>query len=282
MSNAEEKWSWVDEDPIEKLLHAPQVSRLPELPPEPAHLPEPSPEPAHLPEPSPAAKYLAAGYEQFGQLRFEEAAGSYSEAVAADPEHPTAHFDLAVCLEKIEQWKAAVDSFRRALEIDPSRTEAYIGLGSCLLHLDGAVEALEWFERSLQAGGGEAALLGKAVALQQLHRDDEADAVYHEILETNPTWAEPLANQIALSIAREDTAAVYEYSRRLLRVHPQSKAALQGLATLALRNGDQAAAVQYCTRLVEVDPDSFAGWFNLRYAQQRLSPPQESSARSIA
>jgi tetratricopeptide (TPR) repeat protein len=262
MNDTDEKWSWVDEDPIEKLLQAPD---------------RPHPSPA-----SPGARFLAAGREQFDRLRFEEAAGSYSAAVAADPGHPTAHFDLAICLEKTEQWKAAVSSFRRALEIDPGRAEALIGLGACLLHLDGAAEALGWFERSLgTVADREAALFGKAVALQMLRRYEEADTVYRELLQSNPDWAEPLANLIALSISRGDTASAYEYSRRLLRVHPQSKAALQGLATLAIRNGDRSGAVEYCARLVEVDPDSFEGWFNLRYAQQRMRP-QEQPARSIA
>ena len=44
---------------------------------------------------------------------------------------------------------------------------------------------------------------------------------------------------------------------------------------------NQAAAVEYCTRLVEIDPDSFEGRFNLRFAQQRMQPP-EQRARSIA
>ena len=260
MSNDSEKWQWVDEDPIEKLLHAP----APSAPPQPT-----------------AGIFIAAGQAHFEQLRFEEAAGSFAAAVAAEPDHPAAHFDLAVCLEKLEQWKAAAVSFRRALEIDPDREQALIGLGACLLHLNGAEEALACFEHCLLSGGGQAALMGKAVALQQLSRYEEADSIYRELLEADPGAVEPLANLIALSVARQDTAAIEEYSRRLLGVHPQSKAALQGLAMLAIRNGDQGSAIEYCTRLVEIDPDTFEGWFNLRFAQQRMTTA-EPPARSIA
>jgi tetratricopeptide (TPR) repeat protein len=264
MSNDSEKWQWVDEDPIEKLLH---VSKAGE---------------EHAPAPSPAEALIAAGRTQFEQLRFEEAAGSFSAAVAAAPDHPTAHFDLAVCLEKLEQWKAAANSFQRAIEIDPGRVQALIGLGACLLHLEGAEQALACFEQCLLLGvESEPALLGKAVALQQLARFQDADRAYRELLQSNPGAAEPLANLIALSVARQDTVAIAEYSRRLLRVHPQSKAALQGLAMLAIRNGDQPAAIEFCKRLVEIDPDTFEGWFNLRFAQQRMLPP-EQPARSIA
>ena len=258
-----ETWRWVDEDPIEKLL-------------------QPSPGPEHAAAGSAAESLMAEGRAQFGRLQFEEAAGSYSAAVAAEPDHPTAHYDLGVCLEKLAQWKAAANSFRRALELDPGRWQALVGLGACLLHLEGGEQALACFEQALHsAAPPEPALLGKAVALQKLGRYEAAEEAYRELLEINPGSAEPLANLIALSAARKDAVKIGEYSRRLLRVHPQSKAALQGLATLAIWNGDRAAAIDYCTRLVEVDPDSFEGWFNLRFAQQRMSPP-EQAARSIA
>jgi protein O-GlcNAc transferase len=266
MSESDEKWQWVDEDPIERLLRAP---------PPPDDRTEPAPE-------SPERVCLADGTEQSDRLGFEEALGSYASAVAADPNSATAHFDLAVCLEKTEQWSAAVTSFRKALEIDPEHAQAMIGLGACLLHLDDAAEALDCFEHSSAAGADrEAVLFGKAVALQKLQRYEEADAVYRELLRLDPNLAEPLANLIALSIAREDWTATYKYSRRLLRVEPRAKAALQGLVTLAIRSGDREVALEYCTRLVEVDPDSFEGRFNLRFAQQNMSAAEQPT-RSIA
>src|SRR5205823_15015506 len=105
-------------------------------------------------------------------------------------------------------------------------------------------------------------------ALQKLDRYDEAERASGELHDLDPDAAEPLANLIALSAARDDVAALAAHSKRLLSVNPHSRAALQGLATLAIRSGDRAAAIDYCTRLVEVDPDSFEGWFNLRFAQQ--------------
>jgi len=265
MSENSETWHWVDEDPIEKLIR-----------------PAPDPEPVLVGEQSSAETLVAEGRAQFERLRFEEAAGSYSAAVAAEPDHATAHFDLAVCLEKLEQWKAAANSFRRAIEMDPARSEALIGLGACLLHLDGAEEALACFDHCVRSSDlREAGLLGRAVALQKLMRYEEAEGAYRELLDINPGAAEPLANLISLSAAREDAQAVAEYSQRLLRVNPQSRAALQGMAMVAIRNNDRMAAIDYCARLVEVDPDSFEGRFNLRFAQQRMQAPEQDN-RSIA
>ena len=123
--------------------------------------------------------------------------------------------------------------------------------------------------------------MGKAVALHKLTRYDDADRAYREFLQTSPDSPEPLANLIALSVARRDNAAVAEYANRLLRLDPNAKAALQGLATLALWSHDQAAAVDYCTRLVDLDPKSFEGRHNLAFAKQKMIPA-ERAMRSIA
>jgi tetratricopeptide (TPR) repeat protein len=262
MSNGSD-WQWVDEDPIEKLLR-------------------PAPGPATGAGGSSPEALIARGRAQFARQLFEEAADSFRAVIAAEPRHRTAHFDLAVCLEKLERWAPAADSFRRSLEIDSTRWQALVGLGSCLLYLDAPEEALSCFERCLDIGAPpEAVLLGKGVALQKLARLDEAEEAYRDLLDIVPGSVEPLTNLIGMSAARGDSVAIAEYSSRLLKTYPQSKSALQGLAMLAIAKGDQAAAINYCTRLVEVDPDSFEGRFNLRFVQQKMRQPGKS-ARSIA
>ena len=191
--------------------------------------------------------------------------------------------DCAAGLAQFEQrhFEEAASCFRRALQIDPGHARALIGMGACLLHLNGLEPALACFEQCLARGVEKnAALFGKAVALQKMARFNEADALYREVLRFDPDAIEPLANLIALSVARQDAAAVAEYSRRLLRLQPHSRAALQGLAMLAIQSGDQPASVEYCKRLVEIDPDTFEGWSNLRFAQQKMRP--EHPVRSIA
>jgi Flp pilus assembly protein TadD len=207
-------------------------------------------------------------------LRASNRAGaSGSFATSVEQGDLDGHFDFAVTQEKLGRWEAAANSFRRVLEIVPGHTRARIGLGACLLHLDEAEEALVCFDQCLFSDAEEErALFGKAVALQKLGRNEEANQAYRQLLEIDPDSLETLANLVALSVDRRDIAAVADYSRRLLRVDPRSKAALQGLATQAIWNGDRAAAVDYCTRIVEVDPLSFEGWCNLGFAQKRMGP----------
>jgi tetratricopeptide (TPR) repeat protein len=310
MSNELEQWQWVDEDPFDRLIRARKESAAvssPAQPPlqfsEPMSLEDVAVEdvkPAaaaaadHSPAPTvpldwPKNLELSArSVPQSATLAGITPPAVNSPAVPAAPAAPVeqisfAHeFDLAVSLEKMEQWEAAADAFRHALVAQPGRAEALVGLGACLLHIGGAEEALSCFEQCLDSKAErERALLGKAVALQKLTRYEKADRAYREFLQLSPDSPEGLANMIALSVARRDNAAVGEYAHRLLRQDPRSKAALQGLATLAIWKGDQAEAVQYCTRLVEIDPMSFEGWHNLAFAKQKMRPAAKAM-RSIA
>jgi tetratricopeptide (TPR) repeat protein len=281
------QWQWVDEDPFEKLIHKPKDIGKPLVE---------SLEPVRFEE-APANNLTTSGSEpehsvpQFSlpedaqplqPLIPVETAALNGHAPPVDNDVAAGYYDLAVSLERLEQWEEAANSFRRALEVEPGRAEALIGLGACLLHLDGAEEALDCFRQALSSESGrKRALLGTAVALHKLTRYDDADRAYRELLQYNLDSSEVLANLIALNVARRDTTAVAEYSNRLLRLDPNARAALQALATLALWDHDQAAAIDYCTRLVDLDPKSFEARHNLAFAKQKMHPP-ERVMRSIA
>jgi tetratricopeptide (TPR) repeat protein len=286
------QWQWVDEDPFEKLVRAPKDAGVAGSPGESVvktvesarvEVEEAPVNNVTIGDSEPEQTVAQSPVEPIAINGQARTADTDLAAVTAERRDPAAdQFELAVSLERLEQWEEAANSFRRALEVDPGRVEALLGLGACLLHLEAAEEALNCFKQCLFSDvGRKRALLGKGVALQKLARYDDADRAYRELLQTSPDSPEPLANLIALSVARRDTAAVAEYSRRLLRVDPNAKAALQGLATLAIGDGNQAAAVDYCTRLMEVDPKSLEGRHNLAFAKQKMHPP-EQAMRSIA
>src|SRR5271154_6081880 len=119
----------------------------------------------------------------------DEAVNHFS-AVIADPENSAAHFNLAIWLQHAERWDAAAKSFGRALWLDPQREAARIGLGACLLKLNRVEDALQVFDQADDAPGP--ALFGKAVALQLLHRFDEAESAYEILLEAQPNSEETL------------------------------------------------------------------------------------------
>src|SRR5580658_1784296 len=197
----------------------------------------------------------------------DEALDHFS-VVIADPDNSAAHFNLAIWLQHAERWDAAAKAFARALRLEPQCEAALIGLGACLLKLNRVEAALQVFDQAGDAPGP--ALFGKAVALQLLHRFDEAESVYEILLESQPNSEETLANLIAMSAETRDLENMREYSQKLLSIAPRSAVALQGLATVALERRDNHAAARYCDRIVELAPDCLEGWHNLRIALDRI------------
>src|SRR5438445_614612 len=84
-------------------------------------------------------------------------------------------------------------------------------------------DAVEAFQASLKENAtNDHTLFGKAVALHQLGKLDEAAELYRKLLPANPNSADLLVNLIALSSARKDDGKVKEFAERLLKLRPQS------------------------------------------------------------
>lgn len=217
------------------------------------------------------SSYLTAlrGEIEFELGRFADAALSYYAVVVAEPDNVSAHYNLALCLQRAERWDAAFDAFKRVVELDPRRAEARLGVGICLLHLNRVEEALANFTEGDSAGDERPGVFGQAVALQLLDRFEEARAAYEMLLTSNFNSDEVLSNLIAMSIADHDIDRIRDYSSRLLTMRPSSLAALQGLATVALQNSDAEAAGMYCDRILELAPDCLEAWHNFRIAMDR-------------
>ena len=208
---------------------------------------------------------------EFALGRFQDAALSYFSVTTSDPDNSNAHFNLALCLERCGRWDMAAQAFERVLQLDADRGDARLGLGSCLLHLHRAEEALATFNRCARSVESEPALAGKAVALQLLHRFDEAGRAYSELLASDPGSEEALSNLIAMGVETGDLKQVRDYSLRLLDIRPHSTVALQGLATVALGVADHPGAAYYCDRILELDPACLDAWHNFRIAMAESS-----------
>ena len=91
----------------------------------------------------------ALGHLRFEQQKWSEAERHYAKVAEQEPKHPTAHYNLGLCLERQSKFEEAAKEFEAALAIDPKRWQAQMGRGLCLLRLN-------------QAGSGAAVLGGGA------------------------------------------------------------------------------------------------------------------------
>jgi TolA-binding protein len=100
-------------------------------------------------------------------------------------------FERAEKLRRDGRPDAAVATYRRLQAAFPDTAEArlsFVLAGEMLLEQGRAREALAQFDRHLRIDGevGEEALVGRATALEQLHRDGEAVAAWKSLLARYP------------------------------------------------------------------------------------------------
>ena len=222
--------------------------------------------------------FRAMGHIEFELERYDDAAKSYRALTRLKPQYAQGWFNLAVCLERSGGWDKAAEAFHNASTLDPANPDAHLGLAVCYMRLEDPKSALRGFERCLElAPDHEDAVFGKGTALQALGSMDEAGKIYAGLLERNPESEEPLSNLILIGMAKRDYDAVRQHSERLLDLHPDSTAALEGLAAWACAAGDQALAAKFCTLLVSAAPAHFEGWFNLALAHQKASRWKQSA-----
>ena len=204
--------------------------------------------------------FILRGDLQFELNLVEDAADSYTSALAAEPDNLCAHYNLGICLRQMKRWEAAAKCFEKLLAYDPHRDQVRIALADCLLHLNQPEEALVNLDQCWSQSERSQVLFGKAAALQLLRRFDEAESLYKEVLALDPKATEALSNLIAVSMEAFDLERVQGYARQLLEIAPQSAIALQALTLVSLERRDYEKASRHFTRLIESGGNSDRAW----------------------
>jgi Flp pilus assembly protein TadD len=80
--------------------------------------------------------YRAMGHIQFELGDFAESARSYRTLAQLKPQYAMGWFNLAVSLERSDDWEGASEAFHTACTLDPKHLEAQLGLGVCHLRME--------------------------------------------------------------------------------------------------------------------------------------------------
>jgi predicted O-linked N-acetylglucosamine transferase (SPINDLY family) len=209
-------------------------------------------------------------------LRLEEAATHLARAVAARPEHATAHNNYANVLRDLGRAREAVAEYDRALTLDPRYAEAYSNRGGALEALGESAAALASYDRAIALRPDYAsAHYNRGVALHALTRLEEALQSYGRALLLSPGLADAHYNRgIVLHQLRrlQDALASYDQALQLAA----SARAHNNRGNVLLDLGRLDEALQSYDRALRLDPALPDAHNNRGSALQALKRPEEA------
>lgn len=200
----------------------------------------------------------------FDQSRHDLAEQELRQSLATDPNNPTPHAFLALCLSKREEFGGATFEARRAIELGPDGAFNHYTLASVLHdrdHLEDAADAVaeairlspedpdyHWLQGAIRydrrdwEGALAAAEEGlrvdpehvacnnlRATALVKLGRKLEAGLTIEAALARDPDNASTHANQGWTLLEKGDPAKAMEHFREALRIDPELEWARMGI-----------------------------------------------------
>jgi tetratricopeptide (TPR) repeat protein len=150
--------------------------------------------------PQDATPLAAQGALDLALGQHEQAAESFRQALARDPDHAIARTNLGIALAHLGRNDLALRAFEQATQRSPHVGEAWNGLGSRRLasgNLEGAVGALRQAMTLLPEDPNPAINLGRA--LEALQQWDAAGRAYHEAIRRHPLHPAAVERLLAIT-----------------------------------------------------------------------------------
>ena len=231
-----------------------------------------------------AEVHCGLGHLRFEQEKWSEASAAYGAVADAEPGHPTARYNRALCLERQGSFTQAAEEFAQAAEHDPEHWQAKLGEGLCLMRVGNPEIALAAIEKAGQQMPQQVRkqnnfllAFASAVAMHKCGRLEDAQLLYQQLLAQRPDSPELLANLISVSLSRGEKENVEEWASRLADLDPNAIQVSEGRAAAAFARADAAGAAEQCAHLVKALPHSYEAWFNLGVANQQSDHPEEAA-----
>ena len=214
--------------------------------------------------------YLALG-------RLDAAAGSLEQALKLKPDHPLAHFNLALTRQGQANFAEAERHLRAYLTLNPNDPAGHYHLGNLAGSQYRFEEARACFERVLQLQPEQPEAwnnLGNAE--QQLGRWRRALECYEKALSLRPDYADAMSNRGAALQALGDLAQARACYQRALELNPDMLQARGNLANLFAAEGLHEEAIAAYRRLLEQYGDTENSWNNMGNSYQELGRYREA------
>ncbi len=185
--------------------------------------------------------YEQLAIEHTRQEYVERAVENYKQAIAADPDSPFLHLELANLYARTNRMNAAVEEAEKVLASDPNHIEARRLLGQIYRmyaadqrnQIDEALlrKSIEQYEKILGVDGSDKdSLLQLANLYRASQQPAKAEEVLKKLLEADPGSADALSTLALLYHDRGDTEGAIDAFEKIRRQGLASRGHLIGLA----------------------------------------------------
>jgi tetratricopeptide (TPR) repeat protein len=172
------------------------------------------------------------------RFEIEEAAGYYRQALAVQPEHAEANYNLSYMLQSVGRTEEALGHLDTAIASQPGHIHARNLRGQIHLQAGDAERALGEFEEALRFEPEHAITeMNVGNALSQLGRMDEAAERYRRSVELDPATGGAQFN-LGLLLLPEDAAGAVDHLRAAVEAEPGQPQFAYRLAEILARHPD--------------------------------------------
>jgi protein O-GlcNAc transferase len=198
------------------------------------------------------------------QSRLDEAIAAYGKAIELAPRRPDLHYNLAIALAAKGQHESAAESYRQAIHLQPDLVLAHTNLGNTLLQLGRLDDAIDSYRSATRIRPDYAdAHFNLAIALKAQRKLPEAINEFHRALALRPDWPQAHGNlgTSLLQLGQIDDAI--ESYRKAAQLRPTDADAHFNLANALYRARKYDDAVTELRRAVELRPNWPEAWCDL-------------------
>lgn len=225
--------------------------------------------------------HLERAFHLMGQGRLELAEADFRRALAMDPDDPSAHAALAICLSKAKRGPEAVEEARAAIGLAPDFAYAHYAMARVLMDQERYPAAERAIDEAIRLDPEDADYWGMKASLRMMEKDwrgmlraaeqglsldprstgcanlrglallglgrkKEAEAALEGVLAQDPEDALSHTNQGWTKLERNDPKQALEHFREALRIDPDHEYARFGMVeALKARNPVYRVLIQY-------------------------------------
>jgi tetratricopeptide (TPR) repeat protein len=204
--------------------------------------------------PADADRFLVAGRSAFQDGRFDDARALFSKHLLVAPDDASARYQLARCLESLDDAVAAIAEYERVRDAAPDTGDTLIRLAELYRKTDQPQKALAAVDQFVASHPDDApALTTRARLLFELDRRDEATVAYERVVALKPDDADAYRTLAALYEKSDKTKAISAY-RRLTELTPTNVEPYLKLSALLLERGDEESVIPLYAKALEIEP----------------------------